>query len=95
MADFEEAQRDFLPLSIRDVKLQKSDVEWSDIGGQISCLFSLKYLIKFQGFTMFARFFVKPWNGQLNTLPSLPSVLCDFAQGTSLPLQIGALLTGR
>jgi peroxin-1 len=36
MADFEEAQRDFSPLSIRDVKLQKSEVEWSDIGGQFS-----------------------------------------------------------
>ncbi|KII85002.1 hypothetical protein PLICRDRAFT_350537 [Plicaturopsis crispa FD-325 SS-3] len=31
--DFETAQVDFTPLSLRDVKLQKSDVEWSDIGG--------------------------------------------------------------
>lgn len=33
MKDFEDAQADFTPLSLRDVKLQKSDIEWSDIGG--------------------------------------------------------------
>ena len=32
-ADFDTAQIDFVPHSLRDVKLQKSDVEWSDIGG--------------------------------------------------------------
>ncbi|KZP11758.1 AAA-domain-containing protein [Athelia psychrophila] len=32
-ADFGAAQVDFVPLSLRDVKLQKSDVAWSDIGG--------------------------------------------------------------
>ncbi|KAG6920030.1 hypothetical protein DXG01_010098 [Tephrocybe rancida] len=32
-ADFAAAQVDFTPLSLRDVKLQKSDVGWSDIGG--------------------------------------------------------------
>ncbi|KAF5386195.1 hypothetical protein D9615_002287 [Tricholomella constricta] len=32
-ADFTAAQVDFTPLSLRDVKLQKSDVAWSDIGG--------------------------------------------------------------
>ncbi|KZP06528.1 AAA-domain-containing protein [Athelia psychrophila] len=32
-ADFDAAQVDFVPLSLRDVKLQKSDVAWSDIGG--------------------------------------------------------------
>lgn len=31
--DFEEAQSDYIPISLRDVKLQKSDVEWADIGG--------------------------------------------------------------
>ncbi|KAF9460743.1 P-loop containing nucleoside triphosphate hydrolase protein [Collybia nuda] len=31
--DFVTAQSDFVPLSLRDVKLQKSDVAWSDIGG--------------------------------------------------------------
>ncbi|KAF8588870.1 AAA-domain-containing protein [Ramaria rubella] len=31
--DFESAQIDFIPLSLRDVRLQKSDVLWSDIGG--------------------------------------------------------------
>ncbi|KAI0083839.1 AAA-domain-containing protein [Irpex rosettiformis] len=31
--DFAEAQVDFVPLSLRDVKLQKSDTAWADIGG--------------------------------------------------------------
>ncbi|KAF5351610.1 hypothetical protein D9756_007497 [Leucocoprinus leucothites] len=31
--DFANAQADFVPLSLRDVKLQKSDIAWSDIGG--------------------------------------------------------------
>ena len=32
--DFDTAQVDFVPLSLRDIKLQKSDVAWSDIGGK-------------------------------------------------------------
>ncbi|KAG6813748.1 hypothetical protein H0H92_007700 [Tricholoma furcatifolium] len=31
--DFKAAQDNFTPLSLRDVKLQKSDIAWSDIGG--------------------------------------------------------------
>ncbi|KAF8893894.1 P-loop containing nucleoside triphosphate hydrolase protein [Infundibulicybe gibba] len=31
--DFVAAQVDFVPLSLRDVKLEKSDIAWSDIGG--------------------------------------------------------------
>ncbi|TFK45586.1 AAA-domain-containing protein [Heliocybe sulcata] len=31
--DFEKAQEDFTPLSLRDVKLQKSEVLWADVGG--------------------------------------------------------------
>ncbi|KAG1750462.1 P-loop containing nucleoside triphosphate hydrolase protein [Suillus paluster] len=31
--DFVEAHEGFVPLSLRDVPLQKSDVEWADIGG--------------------------------------------------------------
>ena len=31
--DVNAAQADFTPLSLRDVKLQKSEVQWSDIGG--------------------------------------------------------------
>lgn len=31
--DFSGAQAEFVPLSLRDVKLQKSEVQWSDIGG--------------------------------------------------------------
>ncbi|CAG7848726.1 Peroxisome biogenesis factor 1 AltName: Full=Peroxin-1 [Serendipita indica DSM 11827] len=33
MCDFDAAQEGFTPLSLRDVKLQKSEVEWADIGG--------------------------------------------------------------
>ncbi|KAG9019479.1 Peroxisome biosynthesis protein pex1 [Tulasnella sp. 427] len=33
MEDFSAAQVNFTPLSLRDVKLQKSEVQWSDIGG--------------------------------------------------------------
>ncbi|KAL5638488.1 hypothetical protein ACGC1H_005240 [Rhizoctonia solani] len=32
-ADFARAQEDFVPLTLRGVKLQKSEVSWSDIGG--------------------------------------------------------------
>ncbi|KAG0145472.1 hypothetical protein CROQUDRAFT_78787 [Cronartium quercuum f. sp. fusiforme G11] len=31
--DFQEAQSGYVPISLRDVKLEKSDVEWADIGG--------------------------------------------------------------
>lgn len=31
--DLEAAQQDFTPLSLRDIKLQKSEVNWADIGG--------------------------------------------------------------
>lgn len=33
--DFAAAQVDFVPLSLRDVKLQKSDIVWADIGGEL------------------------------------------------------------
>ena len=33
MCDFAAAQQDFTPLSLRDVKLQESSTNWSDIGG--------------------------------------------------------------
>ncbi|KAI0796078.1 AAA-domain-containing protein [Abortiporus biennis] len=32
-SDFVKAQADYVPLSLRDVKLQKSDTSWADIGG--------------------------------------------------------------
>ncbi len=32
-ADFKAAQVNFVPLSLRDVPLQTSTVEWADIGG--------------------------------------------------------------
>ncbi|KAH8922700.1 AAA-domain-containing protein [Atractiella rhizophila] len=33
LRDFEAAQKDFVPVSLKNVKLQKSDVQWGDIGG--------------------------------------------------------------
>jgi len=33
MEDFSKAQVDFVPYVLKDVPLQKSDVEWADIGG--------------------------------------------------------------
>jgi peroxin-1 len=33
--DFSSAQADFIPLSLRDVKLHKSEISWEDIGGNI------------------------------------------------------------
>lgn len=35
--DFETAKKGFVPLSLRDVKLQVSSVQWSDIGGEPEC----------------------------------------------------------
>ncbi|KAA1119272.1 Peroxisome biosynthesis protein pex1 [Puccinia graminis f. sp. tritici] len=35
LSDFESAQSGFVPISLRDVKLQKSTVNWSDIGGLV------------------------------------------------------------
>ena len=40
-ADFAAAQVDFVPHSLRDVKLQKSEVAWHDIGGASSLLTTL------------------------------------------------------
>ncbi|ESK93670.1 likely peroxisomal biogenesis aaa atpase pex1 [Moniliophthora roreri MCA 2997] len=33
MTDFEDAKAGFVPLSLRDIKLEKSETSWSDIGG--------------------------------------------------------------
>jgi peroxin-1 len=35
-SDFMAAQVDFVPLSLRDIKLEKSDIAWSDIGGALT-----------------------------------------------------------
>lgn len=32
--DFIKAQTEFVPLTLRDVKLEKSNISWSDIGGE-------------------------------------------------------------
>jgi len=31
---FDKAQKDFVPVSLKGVKLQKSETEWKDIGGK-------------------------------------------------------------
>jgi len=33
-ANFDKAQKDFVPVSLKGVKLQKSETEWKDIGGK-------------------------------------------------------------
>ena len=35
-SDFATAQVDFIPLSLRGIKLEKSDISWSDIGGALT-----------------------------------------------------------
>jgi peroxin-1 len=35
-SDFVTAQVDFVPLALRDIKLEKSDIGWSDIGGALA-----------------------------------------------------------
>jgi peroxin-1 len=36
LSDFEKAKEGFVPASLRDVPLQKSEVVWSDIGGRVA-----------------------------------------------------------
>jgi peroxin-1 len=36
MEDFDTAQAAFTPISLRGVTLQKSSVQWSDIGGKLN-----------------------------------------------------------
>ncbi|TKA53102.1 hypothetical protein B0A53_03982 [Rhodotorula sp. CCFEE 5036] len=40
--DFTAAQKGFVPLSLRDVKLQKSEVQWADIGGLVEARKTLR-----------------------------------------------------
>lgn len=40
--DFSTAQQGFVPLSLRDVKLQKSEVQWADIGGLVEARKTLR-----------------------------------------------------
>lgn len=40
--DFWAAQKGFVPLSLRDVKLQKSEVQWADIGGLVEARKTLR-----------------------------------------------------
>ena len=47
--DFKAAQVDFVPLSLRDVPLQKSTVEWADIGGAGDAKAS-RVMVKLKGF---------------------------------------------
>ena len=36
--NFDKAQKDFVPVSLKGVKLQKSETEWKDIGGKFHIL---------------------------------------------------------
>ena len=44
MKHFVAAQKEFVPISLKDVKLQKSEVQWADIGGRFS---TFKRICKF------------------------------------------------
>jgi peroxin-1 len=46
LADFNDAQQEFVPLSLRDVKLQKSEVEWGDVGGLSLIIYSRAFRLK-------------------------------------------------
>jgi peroxin-1 len=44
-SDFDAAQADFVPLSLRDINLHKSTVEWSDIGGVFRVFLSVLFVM--------------------------------------------------
>lgn len=97
MDDFNAAQAGFTPLSVRDIKLQKSDIAWEDIGGQSDFLFSQPSTrscadvsptssIFLQGYMRPVGYYEKHLSGPLNTLQYSPNVLYDFALGMLIPL---------
>lgn len=47
--DFEAAIAEYKPRSLREVKLQKSDVQWSDIGGKDGHLKKRNTVLNFSG----------------------------------------------
>ena len=49
IADFTAAQVDFVPLSLRDVPLLKSDVTWADVGGRFIYFFG-RCVVSSRGF---------------------------------------------
>lgn len=83
--DFVTAQIDFTPLSLRDVKLQKSEVSWSDIGGvatEVSSDYHATNLMpthkvcKIHGESS-----ERPLNGRPSTGPYSPSARCASVPG--------------
>ena len=41
MEDFLNAQKNFVPLALRDIPLTKGETTWSDKGGKKDCLYPL------------------------------------------------------
>lgn len=63
MADFETARADFVPLSLRDIKLEKSDVSWADIGGKARPVLSVLAAQSFGRFAWNSTY--PPWNSRV------------------------------
>ena len=87
-SDFESAQVDFTPLSLRDVKLQKSDILWSDIGGEDNCVSHGLSLIRC---FCFVEVYMRPVvcseklsSGPPSMVPSLPVARCVYGLGMQL-----------
>jgi SpoVK/Ycf46/Vps4 family AAA+-type ATPase len=73
MADFEMAQAAFTPISLRGVTLQKSSVQWSDIGGKLFLPDSSDEADK-QVYMNLDGSCARLWNGRQNTPRSLRPV---------------------
>jgi hypothetical protein len=83
--DFTEAQENFVPLSLRDVNLQKSTVTWADVGGllsevRIEAQPRRSHVIQ-QGWEKRRESSGKRWNGPRNTLAFSHNHLCASALG--------------
>lgn len=66
-SDFSNAQVDFVPLSLRDIKLEKSDIAWSDIGGALTLYISAypaDLYFDIQVCLKLVEYYGKLWNGR-------------------------------
>jgi len=72
--DFNAAQVDFTPLSLRDVKLQKSDISWADIGGVLEATLRHAFSDIPQACMKHGESYGRLWNGPRNMPPFSPTV---------------------
>lgn len=69
-SDFATAQVDFIPLSLRDIKLEKSDISWSDIGGVFTSIVFHFCRLRFSDIQVcqkLVEYYGKLWNGRQST----------------------------